>query len=231
MRDVAILFIHLVVTVARMFGLGSARSIVAESLLVKYALFILNRLRVRAPDLRPRARLIPGLRAILMRPARLVCSAVILKLFAILGFHRALVKRKCRLLFTPENRDKPGSKGPSAQLICAIIEMKRRKPSFPYQRIDAQASLVFDIEIDKDVVRPVRFARKRVSEAGMTCRPFFSKTWRCGRAQTSTPTNFTCWLFLTEERQHQGAFLRESGRVEPGAGVPQAAPLSPHQDH
>ena len=125
MRDVAILFIHLVVTVARMFGLGSARSIVAESLLVKYALFILNRLRVRAPDLRPRARLIAGLRAILMRPARLVCLAVILKLFAILGFHRALVKRKCRLLFTPENRDKPGSKGPSAQLICAIIEMKR----------------------------------------------------------------------------------------------------------
>ena len=127
------------------------------------------------------------------------------------------------------DRDKPGSKGPSPELICAIIEMKRRKPSFPYQRIDAQASLVFDIEIDKDVVRPVRFARKRVSEAGMTCRPFFSKTWRCGRAQTSTRTNFTCWLFLTEERQHQCALLRENGRVEPGAGVPRAALLSPRR--
>ena len=33
--------------------------------------------------------------------------------------------------------------------------MKRRNPNFGYQRIADQISLVFDIEIDKDVVRRV----------------------------------------------------------------------------
>jgi hypothetical protein len=66
MRDLAILFIHLVVTVARLFGHGGASSVVAESLLVKHQLLILNRTRARAPEPRPADRLIVGLRAILM---------------------------------------------------------------------------------------------------------------------------------------------------------------------
>ena len=69
--------------------------------------------------------------------------------------HRELVKRKYHLLFTPNNRGKPGPKGPSPELISAIVEMKRRNPSFGYQRIADQISLVFEIEIDKDVVRRV----------------------------------------------------------------------------
>jgi transposase InsO family protein len=90
-----------------------------------------------------------------MRPARSLRSAIVLKPSTILSFHRALVKRKYRLLFTPKNRGKPGPIGPSPELISAIVEMKRRNPSFGYQRIADQISLVFDIEIDKDVVRRV----------------------------------------------------------------------------
>ncbi len=149
------LFVHLVVTVARLLGPGGARSIVAESLLVKHQLLILNRSRLRAPDLRPADRVIIGLCASLMRPARLLRSAIVLKPSTILSFHRTLVKRKYRLLFTPKTRGKPGPKGPSPELISAIIEMKRRNPSFGYQRIADQISLVFDVEIDKDVVRRV----------------------------------------------------------------------------
>ncbi len=154
-RDLAILFIHVVVTVARLFGPGGARSIVAESLLVKHQLLIINRSRARAPDLRPRDRLIVGLCAILMRPTRLLRSAIVLKPSTILSFHRTLVKRKYRLLFTPKTRGKPGPIGPSPELISAIVEMKCRNPSFGYQRIADQISLVFDIEIEKDVVRRV----------------------------------------------------------------------------
>jgi transposase InsO family protein len=65
------------------------------------------------------------------------------------------VKRKYRLLFTPKTRGKPGPRGPSPELISTILEMKRRNPNFGYQRIADQISLVFDIEIDKDVVRRV----------------------------------------------------------------------------
>ena len=154
-RDLVILFIHLVVTVGRLFGPGGARSVVAESLLVKHQLLILNRSRMRAPDLRPADRLIVGLCAILMRPTRLIRSAIVLKPSTILSFHRTLVKRKYRLLFTPKTGGKPGPRGPSPELASAILEMKRRNPNFGYQRIADQISLVFDIEIDKDVVRRV----------------------------------------------------------------------------
>ena len=58
MRHLAILFIHLIVTIARLFGPGGARSVVAESLLVKHQLLIINRSRERAPVLRPTDRLI-----------------------------------------------------------------------------------------------------------------------------------------------------------------------------
>jgi len=155
MRDLAILFIHFIVTVARLYGPGGARSVVAESLLVKHQLLILNRSRERAPDLRPSDRLIAGLCASLMRPARVVRSAIVLKPSTILSFHRTLVKRKYRLLFTPKNGGQPGPKGPSPDLIAAIVEMKRRNTSFGYQRIADQNSLAFDLEIDKDVVRRV----------------------------------------------------------------------------
>jgi len=90
-----------------------------------------------------------------MRPTRLLRSAIVLKPSTILSFHRTLVRRKYRLLFTPKNRGKPGPIGPSPELISAIVEMKRRNPSFGYQRIADQMSLVFEIELDKDVVRRV----------------------------------------------------------------------------
>ena len=150
-----ILLIHLVVTVARLFGPGGARSVIAESLLVKHQLLILNRSHARAPALRPADRMIVGLCAILMRPTRLLRSAIVLKPSTIVSFHRALVKRKYRLLFTPKNRGKPGPTGPSPELVSAIIEIKRRNPNFGYQRIADQISLAFRIEVDKDVVRRV----------------------------------------------------------------------------
>ena len=47
MRDLAVLFLHLLATVARLAGPGGARSVVAESVLVKHQLLILNRSRKR----------------------------------------------------------------------------------------------------------------------------------------------------------------------------------------
>ena len=155
MRDLAILLIHLILTITRLLGPGGARSVVAESLLVKHQLLILNRSRQRAPILRPIDRFIVGLFAILIRSTRLLRSAIVLRPSTILRSHRTLVNRKYRLLFTPKTRGKPGPRGPSPELVSAIVEMKRRNPNFGYQRIADQISLVFGIEIDKDVVRRV----------------------------------------------------------------------------
>ena len=136
--EIAMLLLHLVMNVARLVRPGGARSVVAESLLLKHQLMILNRRRARAPNLRPMDRVIAGLCASLMRPARLLRSAIVLKPSTIMAFHRALVQRKYRLLFTPKRRGTPGPKGPSSELIAAIVAMKRKNPRFGCPRIAQQ---------------------------------------------------------------------------------------------
>jgi hypothetical protein len=79
MRDLAVLFIHLITTIARLAGPGGARSVVAESVLVKQQLLILNRSRHRSPNLRVCDRVVAGLCALLMRPGRLIRCAIVLK--------------------------------------------------------------------------------------------------------------------------------------------------------
>jgi hypothetical protein len=49
MRNLVILFIHVLATLARLWGPGGIRSVVAESVLVKQQLLILNRSRQRSP--------------------------------------------------------------------------------------------------------------------------------------------------------------------------------------
>lgn len=155
MRDVITLLVHLIVTVIRLGRPGGARSVVAESLLLKHQLIVLNRPRLRAPMLQPRDRIISGLCAACIRPTRLLRSAIVLRPSTILSFHRALVRRKYRELFSPKTHAKPGPKGPSPEVISAIVEMKHRNPGFGYQRIADQISLAFGIEVNKDVVRRV----------------------------------------------------------------------------
>ena len=45
MRDLAVLFLHLVATLIRLAGPGGSRTVVAESVLIKQQLLILNRSR------------------------------------------------------------------------------------------------------------------------------------------------------------------------------------------
>ena len=71
MRDLAVLFLHLLATVARLTGPGGARSVVAESVLVKHQLLILNRSRKRSPNLRSSDCVVAGLCAVFIRPGRL----------------------------------------------------------------------------------------------------------------------------------------------------------------
>lgn len=155
MRDLALLLIHLIATVAKLLLPGGARSIIAESLLLKHQLLVLNRSRSRAPNLRPLDRVIAGLCATLIHRARLI-RAVVLRSSTLMRFHDALVERKYRLLFTPRKLRKSGRpKGPGLELIAAIVEMKRRNPRFGCRRIAQQLSFVFGVEFDKDIVRRV----------------------------------------------------------------------------
>jgi transposase InsO family protein len=82
-------------------------------------------------------------------------------------FHKALVHRKYSLLFSSSGHPrKPGPKGPSAELIAAIVEMKRRNPKFGYMTIAQQISHAFGLDIDKDVVRRVLAKYYRPGDSG-----------------------------------------------------------------
>ena len=111
MRDLAILFLHLLTTVARLAGPGGARSVVAESVLLRHQRLILNRSRRRSPNLRLSDRLVAGVCALLICPSRLVRSAVVLIPSMLLRLHRALTTRKYRRLFSSMVPKKPGPKG------------------------------------------------------------------------------------------------------------------------
>ena len=105
MRDLAVLLLHLLATVARLAGPRGARSVVAESVLVKHQLLILNRSRKRSPTLRSSDRVVAGLCALFMRPGRLVRSAIVFKPSTLLSpFVERLIgtiRRECldRMLF------------------------------------------------------------------------------------------------------------------------------------
>ena len=118
MRDFAIVFVHLIVTLARLARPGGLRSVVAESVLVRHQLLILNRGRKRAPNLRATDRIIAGLCTLFMRPARLVGSAIMLKPSTLLYFHNLLRKRKYQMLFSPRT-------------VIGLDHRDRRKNSWP----------------------------------------------------------------------------------------------------
>ena len=150
-----ILVAHLLVTLARLARPGGVRAVAAESLAVKHLLLIMNRSRLRSPNLTPWDRVILGFCTLLVSPRRLGRIAVILKTSTLLRLQQVLVKRKYRLLYNSGPRRRPGPKGPSRELIDAVVEMKRRNPYFGYRKIAEQIFSAFGIALKKHVVRRI----------------------------------------------------------------------------
>jgi hypothetical protein len=94
MRNLAVLFIHFIAVLTRMLGPGGVRSLVAESLLLKHQILILNRSRKRSPHLHASDRILAGLLALLVRPTRLLRSAIALKPSTLLATLQSLEQAK-----------------------------------------------------------------------------------------------------------------------------------------
>jgi putative transposase len=145
MRDAAVLLLHAFATIFRILLPAGVRSVVAESVLLKHQLLILNRRDRKRTDS------VNDAWSLFVRPTRLARAAILLKPSTLLNFHRALVRRKYRLLFSPKRRVKPGPKGPDMDIIRAVVEMKQRKPTWGCHRIAAQINPAFRTCINKDV--------------------------------------------------------------------------------
>jgi hypothetical protein len=152
MKDLVILLMHLLVTFARLLGPGGAKAIVADSLLMKQQLLVINRSRKRAPNLIVIDRFLPGFWSLFLKPRHIPRSAVILRPSTLLRFHDVLRKRKYRLLYTSRKNGKPGPKGPTQELIQIIVEMKQRNPRYGCPKIAEQISKILGIDINKDIV-------------------------------------------------------------------------------
>jgi putative transposase len=166
MKDLLILLAHLLTTVAKLLGPGGAKAIVADSLLMKQQLLIMNRARRRAPNLTALDRFLLGFWSLLLSPRHIQRAAVTIQPSTLLKFHRLLKQRKYRLLYSAGRRGKPGPKGPAPELIQAIVELKRRNPRLGCPHIAQQINRAFGTAINQDVVRRVLANHYRPESSG-----------------------------------------------------------------
>jgi len=155
MKSAVLLVVHSLVLIVKALQPGGVKALIAENLLLKHQLGILARARHKSPNLKTSDRFLLGALSLLVSPRRLFAVAIIIKPATLLKFHRALVRRKYRRLFSNEGHRRPGPKGPSRVLIAAIVELKQRNPRYGCPRIAYIITLTFGIAINKDVVRRI----------------------------------------------------------------------------
>src|SRR5215813_5775205 len=112
MRDIFTLFLHAIVIIIRLARPGGLRSVVAESVLMRHQVLILNRGRKRAPNLRASDRIIAGLCTSLTRPARVLRSAIALRPSTLKHFHKMLTKQSTASCFHPNGSNGQVPKDP-----------------------------------------------------------------------------------------------------------------------
>jgi len=155
MKSAVILFLNLVTAIGRLLAPGGPRGLVAENLILKHQLIVHSRSQKRAPKLSPLDRTLFGFWTASLTQRRLVNAAILIKPATLLKFHAAFVKKKYQLLFASRHQSKTGPKGPSQEIIDAVVEMKQRNPSYGCPRIAQQINLAFGIDLNKDVVRRI----------------------------------------------------------------------------
>lgn len=141
MRMLFIAIAHPLVTLARLTRPGGVWAIAAESLAVKHQLLIMRRSRRRSPNLTAWDRLILGFCTLLVSPWRLGKISVSLKTSTLLRLHRALVKRKYRLLSSPRRCGRPGPKAPSRDLIEGGGRDETAQPILPAARSPSKSRM------------------------------------------------------------------------------------------
>jgi len=134
---------------------GGAKALAAENMVQRQQLITVSRQHKQSPKLKTSDRFIYGFLMSLMNLKRLSKVSVIIKPSTLFSFHKALVKRKYRLLYSRKSTKKRGPKGPSQELIDLVLEIKRRNPRYGYLRIAMQVYHAFGHKIDPGVVRRI----------------------------------------------------------------------------
>ena len=176
------------------------------ALTMKQQLLVMNRSRQRAPNLTALDRFLLGFWSLFLSPRHIQRAALIIRPSTLLKFHRLLKQRKYRRLYSSRRRGKPGPKGPSRELIEAIVELKRRNPRFGCPRLAQQINKAFGLGIDKDVVRRVLAAhyRPRSGDGGPSWLTFLGHTkdslWSVDMFRAESITLKTHWIMVVMDQ-------------------------------
>ena len=155
MKDLLVLLAHLLTTIAKLLGPGGARAIVADSLLMKQQLLVINRSRRRAPNLSALDRFLFGFWSLFLDTRRIQRAAVILQAIDALEISRHPQEAKVSTAVFIWQKRKARPQGSITGTHQAIVELKRRNARFGCRRIAQQINKAFGVNIDKDVVRRV----------------------------------------------------------------------------
>ncbi|HIG31303.1 MAG TPA: helix-turn-helix domain-containing protein, partial [Verrucomicrobiales bacterium] len=174
-----------------LLGPGGFRAVIAENLLLRQQLLVLNQGRKRAPNISPVHRLFFGFWCLFIKRERIQRLAVVLRPSTFFRIHAALVRKKYRDLFSVKPKQKPGPKGPDVEVIQAILEFKKRNPRCGCPRIAEQISATFGIEIGREMVRRMlsKYFQPTATDDGPSCLSFL------GHSKDSL---WSLDLFLTE---------------------------------
>ena len=100
MKDLLVLLAHLLTTIAKLLGPGGTKAVVADSLLMKQQLLVINRSRRRSPNLSALDRFLYGFWSLFLDQRHLRRAAVVIRPSTLLRLHDLLKKRKYRLLYS-----------------------------------------------------------------------------------------------------------------------------------
>ena len=101
MKDMLLLLVHLLTTIAKLLGPGGARAVVADSLLLKQQLLIINRSRRRSPNLLAHDRFLLGLWSLFLAPRRILRAAIIIRPSTLVPPENTIVSFSDQSLLSP----------------------------------------------------------------------------------------------------------------------------------
>ena len=141
------LILCFLITLLKLGKSGGIKAVAAENIALRQQLITVQRKRYRAPNLTTHDRFIFGFLAYFIPASRLRKIAIIVKPASILKFHKYLVERKYKKLFSNNTKKKSGRKGPSQEIIDLVLDIKKRNPRFGYRRIAMQVYQSFGVII------------------------------------------------------------------------------------
>jgi hypothetical protein len=98
MRDLLLLAIHSVVTIAILLRSAGVRAVAVEFLLIERQLIVSNRSQQRAPNLTSVDRFVLGLNTLFVNPRRIPKRSFMVISPTLLRCHQALIDQKYRIL-------------------------------------------------------------------------------------------------------------------------------------